>query len=174
MMYGKWTGTKIFENRQQYDNWLLGRKSATFKELEDIKNGITDVGIHYALEVVKRSDAGSPVAQIAPWYAGLIDDSSFTGLSNSDTMASHSGWIELTAYSEGSRQTLVYGAAASRAITASVSFTLSATKTIRGMLINSNNTKGGTTGSLWSTALYASPQTLQSGVVFTTNYSLTD
>jgi hypothetical protein len=141
---------------------------------EDGHNGITDEGIHYLLEVGFRSDDMSPVSQIAPWYASLIDDDSFTGVAAGDVMDSHSTWLESDDYSEGVRQTLAFGAAATRAVAAQVAFTMSATKTLRGIFITSDDTKDGTTGTLWATALFVSPPTVVMGNVLTVNYSLTD
>lgn len=137
-------------------------------------NGITDEGIHYLLEVGFRSDAGSPVAQEAPWYAGLIDNAGFTGLDPSDVMSSHTGWTESQDYTESVRQTLAFPAAAVRAIADDVSFTMNATKTIEGIFVVTVNTKGGTTGVLWSTAQFSSAPSLISGNVLTANYSLSD
>jgi hypothetical protein len=139
-----------------------------------LPNGITDEGIHYLLEVGFRSDAGMPVSQLAPWYAGLINNSGFTGLDPADTMSSHSGWSESTDYTESVRQTLAFAAAASRAISDDVSFTINATVTIEGIFVTSNNTKGGTTGTLWSTAQFSTAPALISGNVLTANYSLSD
>lgn len=69
-------------------------------------------------------------------------------------MASHAGWIENQDYDEAARPTWVEDTPASGIITntATVDFTMNATKTIKGIFINSVNTKGGTLGTLWSTA----------------------
>lgn len=172
---GKWHGIRVWHNREDYDRFLIGRRVKPKLWLPDQPNGITDVGIHYLLEVGFRSDAGMPVAQEAPWYAGLIDNAGYTGVNPSDTSASHSGWTEITSqYDESVRQTLAFGVAASRAITASVSFTFNASKTVQGIFVINVNTKGGSTGTLWSTALFSSPPALISGNVLTANYSLTD
>lgn len=141
---------------------------------ESFKNGITDVGIAYLLEVGFRSDAMSPVAQSAPWFAGLIDSLSFSGVAPGDTTASHAGWLECITYDEADRQTLAFGAAATRAIAAQVSFTMNATKTLKGIFVVDNDTKSATTGKLWSTALFGTPPSVVSGNVLTANYSLTD
>ena len=134
------------------------------------RNGITDVGIHFVLD--RFTDVGTPSA--LAWYAGLIDNSGFTGLAAADTMASHAGWTESTAYSESVRQTLSFSAAASRTISDSVTFSINATVTINGLFINSDNTKSGTTGTLFSTASFASTASLVSGNALTANYSLSD
>jgi hypothetical protein len=170
---GRWHGAAVWETQGHLDAFRRG-ENVDCLALPDFANGITDEGIHYLLEVGFRSDAGSPVAQIAPWYAGLIDNAGFTGVDPSDTMASHSGWTESTDYSESVRQTFVFGAAATRAITAQISFSINATKTIQGVFVTSVSTKGGSTGTLWSTAEFSSPPSLISGNVLTANYSLSD
>lgn len=134
-------------------------------------NGIVDTGIHYVLD--RFTDVGSPAAKT--WYAGLIDNSGFTGLSDSDTHASHSGWTENTDYSEGARQTLSFSAAASRSISDSVSFSINATVTIEGLFVSEVSTKGSTSASvLFSTAQFTSAPSLVSGNTLTANYTLSD
>jgi hypothetical protein len=166
-------GIRGFWNINAYENMKSRLANDPMWSLR-LPNGITDVGIHYLLEVGFRSDAGSPVAQEAPWYAGLIDNAGFTGLDPSDTMASHTGWSEAQDYDESVRQTLAFAAAAARAISDDVSFTMNATKTIEGIFVTTNNVKGGTTGTLWSTAQFSTAPALISGNVLTANYSLSD
>lgn len=125
---------------------LIGRHS--------FPNGIVDVGMNHLLDVVFHNQA-----QTATWYIGLVNNSGFTAFANADTMASHSGWTELTAYDEATRVEWVELAAAARAITntTTADFTISATATIKGIFVTSNNTKGGTTGTLWATAAFTTP-----------------
>lgn len=117
------------------------------------KNLVTNIGKNTALDILFRNQT-----QIATWYAGLIDNSGFTAIAAADTMASHSGWTEVTTYDEASRVTWVPTAAASQSITNSttIDFTMNATKTLNGAFFVSNNTKGGTTGTLWSGISFAS------------------
>lgn len=172
---GTWRDIKVWECKEDEILAKLGYDVKPLFTLPDQPNGITTEGINYLLEVGFRSDAGSPVAQLAPWYAGLIDNSGYTGVAAADTMSSHSGWSEITTqYDESVRQTLAFAAASSRQITASVSFTMNATKTVQGIFVVSNSTKGGTTGTLFSTALFSSPPSLISGNVLTANYTLSD
>ena len=138
----------------------------------EFSNGITDEGIHHVLD--RFTDFTGPEPTLAPWYAGLIDSSGFTGVDASDTMASHTGWTENQSYSESVRQTLSFGAAAARAISDSVSFSINATVTIQGLFVPSDNTKGGTSGTLFSTALFSTPPALVSGNTLTANYTLSD
>lgn len=95
--------------------------------------------------------------QITSWYFGAIGNTSFTtGLADSDTMSSHAGWTESTAYSEGTRQQWVDGGAASSSITNpnGAAITVNANVTLKGAFITSDSTKGGTTGTLFATGLF--------------------
>lgn len=126
----------------------------------EFPNGIVDVGLNHILNT--QFDAGS---QVTTWYIGLIDNASFTALAAADTMSSHAGWIEATAYDEATRVTWSTGVASGRSITngTTADFSMNATATIKGIFITSNNTKGGTTGTLWSTAAFASNVSVSNG-----------
>lgn len=166
---GKWTNIRVWANQADKDAFDRGEFVLPIWAQAEQPNGITDQGIHYLLEAGFRGGSA-----ISTWYALLIDNAGFTGVDASDVMSSHTGWSESTDYTESVRQTLSFGAAASRTINASVSFTMNATKTIQGIAVTSDNTKGGTTGTLWSTALFSTPPGLISGNVLTANYSLSD
>lgn len=134
-----------------------------------LPNGIVDVGLNSILNVYFV--AGT---QITVWYLGLIDNAGFSALSNADTMSSHAGWTESTAYSNANRPTWTVGAAASRAVTnaATVDFTINATATIKGIFATSNNTKGGTTGTLWATAAFGSTVSVINGDTLKITYTV--
>lgn len=167
---GRWERIQIWRTVDDYQAFKRGEFVVPKFFHEFDPNGITNVGIHYLLDAGFR---GTP-SPISTWYAGLIDNSGFTGVDPTDTMASHSGWSEATQYDETVRQTLTFAAAATRKITAEVSFTMNATKTIEGIFVNSDSTKSGTTGTLWSTALFSTAPGLVSGNVLTANYTLSD
>lgn len=168
LLRGRWQ-LKVWDDLGVLLDARRGNRRAQPRLLLDVPNGITNVGIHYVLDTSFRG-----TTQTSTWYALLINASGYTGVAAGDTASSHTGWTELTAYSESVRQTLSFGAAASRSIAATVNFTMNATSTIQGVGVISNNTKGGTTGTLFSTALFPSPPTLVNGNVLTGNYSLTD
>jgi len=106
----------------------------------------------------------SGVTYSAAWYLGLVDG---PGAGNTyaaaDTMASHAGWTENTGYSQSNRVTATFGSAtvADPSVidnTGSVAvFSINATSTIAGAFLTSNNTKGGTTGILFSVSNFTSP-----------------
>lgn len=117
-----------------------------------VNNGTTVGGINKALDILFGSDS-----KISNWYCGLINSSGYTGVNEADTMASHTGWTEFTDYS-GNRQAWTPAAASSKAVsnTTPMSFVMTGGGIIKGLFCASNNTKGGTSGTLWATALFAS------------------
>jgi hypothetical protein len=78
-------------------------------------------------------------------------------------MASHAGWTEVTAYSNANRVTATLATATTAnpsVVTNSASpasFSINGTATVGGAFLTSNNTKGGTTGTLFSAADFGSP-----------------
>ena len=132
-------------------------------------NQITTVGLNYLLDVAFHNGT-----QTATWYIGLV--SSSPTYSAADTMSSHSGWTEYTAYSETNRQTWTEDAASSGSITNSttVDFSMNATGTVAGMFLTSNNTKGGTSGTLWSALSFSGGnQSVSNGDTLKVTYTLT-
>ena len=120
---------------------------------EIIHNSITNIGLDSILDIMFNA-----VAQATSWYAGLIDTVGYTGVDDSDTMSSHSGWTEYQNYVEGTRPTWNPDLADSQVIinpiTAYIEFTIIGNPTLKGLFITSDNVKGGTAGLLWSTALF--------------------
>ncbi len=99
----------------------------------------------------------------ASWYLGLVDNSPSPSYAAGDTMASHAGWAENTDYSELVRQTATFGAATladpsvidnSGAVAV---FSMSGTATIAGAFLSDDDTKGGTSGTLFSVSNFTSP-----------------
>lgn len=135
----------------------------------ELKNGITDVGMNALLDIMFHG-----TSQITAWYLGLVDNAGFSAFAAGDTMASHGGWTESTAYSNANRPDWTEGAASSRSITNSstVDFTINATATIKGIFVTSNNTKGGTTGTLWSTAAFGANVSVANGDTLKVTYTV--
>lgn len=109
------------------------------------------------------------------WYMGLIDNTGFSALSSSDSMSSHAGWTEITSYSESTRPQWSPGASASGVLVNAtrVEFTATADISVRGSFIVSNSTKGGTTGTLWSTGVRSSAIEYKTGQIVKAFYQLT-
>lgn len=136
-----------------------------------VPNAATTVGLNSLLDVGFRAQT-----QITAWYVGLINGSGYSAVSSADTMSSHSGWTEYTAYTETNRQQWSPSAASGGVITNSSVVTVTnggSAGSIQGMFLVSNNTKGGTTGTLYSTAVEASPRSLAAGATFQMYYTVT-
>jgi hypothetical protein len=109
------------------------------------------------------------VSYSAAWYIGLITGpAASTTISAGDTMSSHGatgagGWTENTGYSNANRPTATFGTATTADPSvidnsaSPASFSINATSTIAGAFLVNNNTKGGTTGTLFSAADFQSP-----------------
>ena len=99
----------------------------------------------------------------ATWYLGLYGAAASNNPAAGDTMSSHAGWTEQTGYSQATRPACTFGTATTAdpsVITNSLSaaaFSINSTATIGGAFLTSDNSKGGTTGVLFSAADFAAP-----------------
>ena len=115
----------------------------------------------------------------AAWYLGLYGSGASNNPAASDTMASHPGWTEVTAYSQSTRPACTFGTpttANPSVATNSASpatFSINGTTTVGGAFLTTNNTKGGTTGTLFSAADFQSPgdRSVVSGDTLTVTYT---
>jgi hypothetical protein len=122
-------------------------------------NLVVNTGLKYMNDVAL--DGG---AQITTWYIGLITGpGTDTTYSGGQTMASHGatgagGWTEDTSYSNATRPTCAFGPATTAdpsVITntgSAAAFNINGSAVIGGAFLTSDNTKGGTTGTLFSAA----------------------
>lgn len=135
---------------------------------ESFENLVTTVGKNHILDT---EFAGS--GYTAAWFLGLIDAAGYTAVAAGDTAGSHAGWAESSAYSQANRPTLAFNAASggSKATSAALAFSINATVTIKGAFVTTLNTKGGTTGTLYSAGTFAADRILFNGD--TLNVSLT-
>ncbi len=133
-------------------------KDGNLKWTAETPNLVVNVGLQYMAGTALTS-----TAQITSWYLGLYGAASSNNPAAGDTMLSHGGWTEVTAYSESTRPAATFASAtlanpsvvtntASKAV-----FTMNGTTTVGGAFLTSNNTKGGTTGTLFSAADFGSP-----------------
>lgn len=109
----------------------------------------------------------------AAWYMGLINNSGFSAIAAGDTMASHAGWTESSAYSAGTRPSMSFSAASSgsKQTSSAVSFAINATATINGVFIADNSTKGGSTGVLFAGKSFASARSVENGDTLNVTYT---
>lgn len=115
----------------------------------------------------------------AAWYLGLITGpSSGTTFAAADTMLSHGGWTEDTTYSNANRPTVAFGSATladpSVIATTATSFSINGTTTVAGAFLTTDNTKGGTAGTLFSASDFTGgDRLLQSGDTLNVTYTFT-
>lgn len=115
----------------------------------------------------------------AAWYLGLYGAAASNNPAAGDTMSSHTGWTEVTAYSNATRPAATFGAATTAdpsyiANSASpAAFTINASANVGGAFLTSNSTKGGSTGILFSAADFAAPgdRVVQSGDTLNVTYT---
>jgi hypothetical protein len=127
-------------------------KNGNLKWVEKFTNLVTTEGLNDSLDKHLKGSNYS-----AAWYLGLSGASPV--FAAGDTMASHAGWTEVTAYSESTRPALVFGSVAAGSVNNSASkasYTVNADNTqIGGAFIVSNNTKDGTSGVLYGGGAFA-------------------
>lgn len=124
------------------------------------RNVVTTAGKNLMGNVMFRGSTPS-----TSWYVGLKGSGAPVA---ADTAASHASWSEITAYSEGARQALTlaaFSAGSSNNSASPAAFTINASSTIAGAFIIDNNTKGGTSGTLYNAADFSAPVTLSAGTV---------
>jgi hypothetical protein len=125
---------------------------------EDNENLVVNVGVQ---DMNTKYFSGS--SYTALWYLGLYGAGSTNNPAASDTMASHAGWTEVTAYSQATRPQAVFGTATTAnpsviSNSGSVAvFSINGSATVGGAFLTSNNTKGGTTGTLFSASDFQAP-----------------
>ena len=93
----------------------------------------------------------------ATWYVGLTEGTPSPAAG--DTMGSHAGWTEQTGYDEAARPAWSSGAVSAQSVDnsgAPATYTISAdSTTIGGGFLTSDDTKGGTTGKLYSVGAFS-------------------
>jgi len=157
-MYGLLMGTRyVFECRDRY-----GR----LKWREEAHNLVTTEGLNDLLtKYFKGSD------YTAAWYVGLVDNTGYTAFAATDTATkitdtanppTTNGWQESDDYDEATREVLTLGDVAGGSVGNSASpasFTISATKTLKGGFLSSSSAKNATTGVLYGVVAFTSGNT---------------
>jgi hypothetical protein len=136
-----------------FDMWCLEGRRIVWRE--KFANGIVNTALNDILAVYLGGGA-----QKINWYLGLIDHAGFTSLAPTDTMSVHPGWLQLTAYNEPARPQWHPSAVVNQVITNAsvINFTINAVCSIKGAFIVSDPTKGGSSGQLWSSGVFPTPQ----------------
>ena len=139
------------------------------------KNLVVNVGLQ---DMNAKYFTGS--AYTATWYLGLYGAGASNTPAASDTMSSHAGWTENTGYSNATRPVCTFGTptTANPSVATNsaspASFNINATSTVGGAFLVSNNTVGGTTGTLYSAADFGSPgdRAVVNSDILTVTYTL--
>ena len=116
----------------------------------------------------------------AAWYLGLYGSGATNSPAAGDTMSSHAGWTEVVAYSQATRPACTFGTptTANPSVATNsaspASFSINGTTTVGGAFLTSNNTKSGTTGTLYSAADFSAPgdRSVVSGDTLSVTYTL--
>jgi hypothetical protein len=151
------------------DMVITGRFTATcydsegnLKWEEHFPNLVVNVG---KIDLLNKYFAGS--AYTAAWYLGLVNGGTTPTYNAADTMSSHSGWTEVTGYSNATRPAASFGSATASGggagsagtgtiSTSATAFNINATNTVAGAFLTTSNTIGGTTGTLFSAGSFTS------------------
>jgi hypothetical protein len=121
------------------------------KWTEEFPNLVVNTGLQFI-----NTQFFKGVTYTASWFMGLVTG---PGASNTyaagNTMASHAGWTENTAYTQTARPTMAFGTATTAdpsvlTTSAPVVFTMNASAIIAGAFVTTDNVKGGTAGTLFS------------------------
>ena len=137
---------------------------------ETIKNLVVTVGKNFMLD---ETFAGS--GYNAAWYLGLVDGSSSPTYNAADIMSSHAGWSEFTSYSEATRPQPAWSAASSGSkATTATAFSINGTGTVAGAFMTTNDTKSGTSGTLYSAGNFTGgSRSVASGDTLNVTYTAT-
>lgn len=146
-------------------------KDGNVKHVDEFNNDIVNQGKNDLFEIMFHD--GTQVAS-SSWFIGLISNSGYSALAAADTMSSHSGWTEFTGYSQSTRVAWGPGAAASQSITnaSAATFDINSSGTVKGIFVCTNSTKGGTSGRLWSTALFTADVPVANGDQLRVTYTV--
>jgi hypothetical protein len=153
-------GTRHTETAKATGRFLMEcyDKDGLLKWSAESQNLVVNVGLQYMAGTALTSTAA-----ITTWYIGLYGAGASNTPAAGDTMSSHAGWTEVTPYSNANRPTAVFAAATNAnpsVVTNSASvaaFSINATQVVGGAFLVSDNTKGGSTGTLFSAADFQSP-----------------
>ena len=119
-------------------------------------------------------------AYTATWYIGLYGSGASNSPAAGDTMSSHAGWTEVVPYSQATRPACTFGtpttanpSVATNSASPAV-YSINATTTDGGAFLVSDNTKSGSTGTLYSASDFTSPgdRSVVSGDTLNVTYTL--
>lgn len=118
---------------------------------EKATNQVVGEGLDYILGILLQGNTPSD-----PWYVGLMS-STPTVVEGDQLTGTHSGWTEVTSYSEGSRQEFVDGSISTHSIDNSgskASFSINSDSTTIGGAFLADSSTTGTNGLLLCAAAF--------------------
>lgn len=136
---------------------------------EQVHNLVVDAGLNDSLDKHFKGSSYS-----AAWYVGITQGS--PTFAAGDTMSSHAGWTESTVYSDANRPTLTLGTVSAKSVDNSASkavFNINGSGTVGGAFCATNNTKGGSTGTLYGGAAFSADRSVASGDTLNVTVTLT-
>lgn len=137
---------------------------------DNSKNLVVNTGKNYLLNAGFAS-----VTPFTDWYIGLINNTPAPTLAVTNTMSTGTrNWDELhSQYDETNRPTWVTGSTSSQTMTnaTTADFTFNGSVTVYGLFITSDDTKNGTSGTMWSAGAFSSPRSVINGDVLKITYT---
>ena len=121
-------------------------------------NLVVNTGVQYM-----NAKTFTGTAYTATWYLGLYGAGALNTPAATDTMVSHPGWTEITPYSNATRPACSFGKpttanpSVATNTSSAASYSINATATVGGAFLTTDNTKGGTAGTLFSAADFQAP-----------------
>ncbi len=138
---------------------------------DEFANIVTTAGLNDSLD---KHFKGSTYT--AAWYVGLVNGGSTPTYAAADTMGSHAGWTEITAYAAATRPALTLGTVSAGSVDNSASkasFAINGTATVAGAFIASDSTKSGTSGVLYGEGSFSGNRSVVSGDTLNVQITLT-
>jgi len=127
-------------------------KCGRVKWTDTVENLVVNEGLDDLLDKYFKGSSYT-----AAHYVGLTDGT--PTVAAADTMASHAGWSEVTAYDEANRPSFTPGSVSGQSVDNSASkatFTISTNSTtIGGCFLTTDNTKSGTSGTLYGAGAFS-------------------
>jgi hypothetical protein len=133
-------------------------RDGNLKWSDTAKNIVVNTGLQDMNDKYFRGSAYT-----AAWYIGLVSDSGFTGYAAADTLASHAGWTETTAYSGANRATATFGVPTTADpsvvdnTSSQATFVMSGTVVVKGAFLSNVQDKTSNSGLLFSAANFETP-----------------
>lgn len=143
-------------------------KNGKLKWTDFFDNIVVTAGLNKLLDATFKTGLTSPT-----WYVGLKGTGSIIG---ADTRASHSGWSEITPYSNANLPAFTPGSISGGSVDNSAAkavFNINGTSTVYGCFLADNNTPGGSTGTLYGGGDFGSSRSVVSGDTLNVTITLT-